>query len=658
MFHAFLSYSHRADAGLAALLQRALERLGTPWWRRAPVRVFRDDATLAPSAALWTSIEAGLARSESFVLLASPAAAVSPWVEREVRWWIEHRDRRRLYLVATGGEIAYDAAAQDFDWQRTTCLPPVLRGVFAAEPLWVDLRFAAALQPLTLRHTRLRSAALALAAAVRGMDKDVLESVDLREHRRSIMMAGAALALIATLGLATTAAVWTARSESANARTSQLRAESRRLAAEAFDELNAGGPGIEAAVLKAALAWRLAPTEEARSVLGRINGRTAAVARVLGRHTAGVHKVSLSPDGRVLATAGREGAVLRWDLATGRTVGGGLAGQGWPDRLVHSSDGTHLLLHSHERVEDREHARLALFRLIDGITLPLPDGWRGWLEGETGDRGTGSACSALSADGGLVAVGLDDRIAVIDVAEGRVARHRLPPRAHLAAIGFTPQHYLVLMIRNVHGYGAQAAHLTQPMREGHPLRLGPRHPRAGGDCRFASFGTDGRRLAGIGGAWQIDDRLVLSPSRLPAAAWALPELTGHHAPELDAAGRLVAIGIGGTAQVWNFDSGQRVFQAPRQNDHHGPPLTLSADGSRLAGLQDGTPVVWALDGKGQPQTLMVPDCGPSEVLAEHCLARLCDKLTTGTSPARWRELLGTGAEGLLAIAKQLRCGVG
>jgi hypothetical protein len=52
MFHAFLPYSHRADAELSVLLQRAIERLGTPWWQRAPVRVFRDDSTLVASAAL------------------------------------------------------------------------------------------------------------------------------------------------------------------------------------------------------------------------------------------------------------------------------------------------------------------------------------------------------------------------------------------------------------------------------------------------------------------------------------------------------------------------------------------------------------------------------------------------------------------------------
>lgn len=92
------------------------------------MRIFRDDATLVASAALWPAIEAGLQRAQHFVRLASPAAAASPWGDREISWWLARRSPARLLIAVTGGEIACDPRGQDVDWARTTCLPPSLRG--------------------------------------------------------------------------------------------------------------------------------------------------------------------------------------------------------------------------------------------------------------------------------------------------------------------------------------------------------------------------------------------------------------------------------------------------------------------------------------------------------------------------------------------------
>ena len=663
MFHAFLSYSHRADAALARLLHRALERLGTPWWRRASVRVFRDDATLAATPALWPSIEAGLAQSQSFVLLASPSSATSPWVEREVRWWLDHRPREQLFIVVTGGEISYESGIGDFDWVSTTCLPPALRGVFPSEPLWVDLRFAGEPRPLTLGLPQLRSAVLSLVAAVRGMSKDQLESEDLRSHQRSVAVAWGVTALIGLLGISTATSVLIARSESENARANRLQAESRRLASAALVDLARGAPGVEPAVLKAALAWRISPTQEAREALSQIDATTAAVARVLGRHTGGgVVKISLSPDGRVLATAGREGAVLRWDTTSGRQLSSAMGTAGWPDHLQHSRDGTHLLLKSHQRVGDKgsdeevELPRLALFRLADNVSVPLPENWLDWLAPSGGGLWGGSACATLSADGALVAVARDDRIAVIRVADGFTARHRMPPRLRVGGFAFRPDRRLVLLAVNVHGDGAHAAHLAEPLRGGSAFTVGPRNARAGGDCRFTGASADGRRLVTGGQVWQISENLALQ-SLLSARELQPRELTGHHAPEPDSAGRLVAVGRSGTGYVLDVDTGKIVFKTPKQRNSHGPSLALSSDGSRLAGLLDGTPVIWALDGSVGQVELKKPDCGESigSRSAEHCIARVCERLTANLDSQRWKELLGPAHHELLATARELRC---
>ncbi|NNF10471.1 MAG: toll/interleukin-1 receptor domain-containing protein [Acidimicrobiia bacterium] len=61
--------------------------------------------------------------SEWFVLLLSPEAAASEWVNREVSYWLEHRDPGRILPVVTSG----DHAGGD---RLTGCRPPTGRGRF------------------------------------------------------------------------------------------------------------------------------------------------------------------------------------------------------------------------------------------------------------------------------------------------------------------------------------------------------------------------------------------------------------------------------------------------------------------------------------------------------------------------------------------------
>jgi TIR domain-containing protein len=84
-YDAFLSYGHAADGRLAPALQAGLQSLAKPWYRRRALRVFRDKTSLSASPELWPAIEGALSQSDYFVLLASPEAAASRWVEQEVR---------------------------------------------------------------------------------------------------------------------------------------------------------------------------------------------------------------------------------------------------------------------------------------------------------------------------------------------------------------------------------------------------------------------------------------------------------------------------------------------------------------------------------------------------------------------------------------------
>ena len=139
-YDAFISYSHANDKAVAAALQAAVQRLGKPWYRRRALRIFRDDTSLSATPHLWPAIENALDRSRYLILIASPEAAASQWVAKEVEYWLERKSVDTLLIALTDGDLAWDSAAGDFGWRDDSPLPAVVRGRFASEPKWVDLR--------------------------------------------------------------------------------------------------------------------------------------------------------------------------------------------------------------------------------------------------------------------------------------------------------------------------------------------------------------------------------------------------------------------------------------------------------------------------------------------------------------------------------------
>src|SRR5262249_49567204 len=139
-YDAFISYSHAKDKHIATALQSAIQTLGKPWYQRRALRVFRDDASLSATPQLWPSIEQALSESRYLILLASPEAAASPWVARELLYWLDHKRVETLLIAMTDGELVWNDDANDFSWTEATPLPAVLAGRMATEPRWVDLR--------------------------------------------------------------------------------------------------------------------------------------------------------------------------------------------------------------------------------------------------------------------------------------------------------------------------------------------------------------------------------------------------------------------------------------------------------------------------------------------------------------------------------------
>jgi len=133
-YNGFISYSHAADGNLAPAVQSALHRFARPWYRLRSVSIFRDKTGLAATPSLWETIERALGDSEYFLLMGSPEAAASHWVQKEIDWWLTNRSPTNILILLTDGEIEWKSQANDFDWSRTTALPPNLRGRISQEP--------------------------------------------------------------------------------------------------------------------------------------------------------------------------------------------------------------------------------------------------------------------------------------------------------------------------------------------------------------------------------------------------------------------------------------------------------------------------------------------------------------------------------------------
>ncbi len=451
-FDAFISYSHAADDALAPAVQRGLQTLARPWNRRRALEIFRDQTGLAVSPGLWSSICAGLDESRHFVLLASPEAAASTWVNQEIVRWARSHSIDQLLPVLTAGEWVWDAGRGDFDWDRSNAVPPALGGMFVEEPLYLDLRWARTEAELDLRHSRFREAIAQLAAPMHGVSPEDLESSDVARYRRVVRLRRTVVAtlcvLLALVSVAGVLAVRNAREaqqQQREARAQQVLAEQQARRALSLQLLaQAKVVPIQRktlGLLLTAEAARLAPTE-AWGPLVTALADTAGLITVFdlpAKTTTGSPASAVDVEAKILASVPRKASIqpaieLR-SLATGRPVGPtdpvtGEVGQlrdsdfyGFElDQLMFSPDGALAAVYRCES------SLCATAGARTGSSATSRDSLGGIqvVNIETGDGkllpdSAGSAHLTFSHDGNLLAAsGADGAVRVWDLATGAI----------------------------------------------------------------------------------------------------------------------------------------------------------------------------------------------------------------------------------------------
>jgi WD40 repeat protein len=309
-YDAFVSYSHAADGRLAPALQRGLQRLAKPWFRLRALRVFRDESALSANPHLWASIRSALDDSEWFVLLASPDAVASEWVNRELTYWLAHKSADRVLVVLTDGTWEWDGGRLS-----GTAVPPVWRDACDDEPRHVDLCWAHDDNDVDLRNGRFRDAVAAVAAPIHGIAKDELESEDIRVHRRARRLARSAVVALAVLTVAALVFGVVAVIERGRAEHEVVVADSGRLAAEARRVVDGH---VDLALLLAVQARRLDDSVESRGALEATLLQSAQLERLIqiGSNSG----AGLSRDGRLLAVDRSDGTIEVLQLPAGNSV--------------------------------------------------------------------------------------------------------------------------------------------------------------------------------------------------------------------------------------------------------------------------------------------------------------------------------------------------
>jgi tetratricopeptide (TPR) repeat protein len=194
-YWAFISYSNK-DKSWARWLHRAIETYGiparlishpTPAGEPAPKRLqplFHDRVELPASSDLGTQIEDALRASRYLIVICSPHAAQSKWVNKEIETF-RHLDRpgRVLAVIVDGEPNTGD---------ERECFPTSLR---QAEPIAADARRSADGKV---------NAKLKLLAGMLGVGFDALKQRDTQRRIRRLQYA-IVLALVLALGFASLA---------------------------------------------------------------------------------------------------------------------------------------------------------------------------------------------------------------------------------------------------------------------------------------------------------------------------------------------------------------------------------------------------------------------------------------------------------------------
>jgi WD40 repeat protein len=586
-YSAFISYSHTADATLAGALQSALHRFAKPWYKLRALHIFRDQTNLSVNPALWSSIRDALDQSQFYILLASPEAAASPWVEKEAAYWVGRNGPSHILLVLTGGTLEWDKSSAAFKSEPTNALPPGLLRTFPEEPLFLDLRWVRdGGARLRMREPRFHEAVLQLASTLHNRPKDELDGADIRLQRETRRVAASVLMVLLLTGIFALRQTLWGRKVSVQNFAASLAASSATVLAESPDRAR------EAALL-AIESNRLHPSFEGTQALRAAVSLLPAAAQFYPPHDTDpderIRDLALSPDGASLAVARDDGSTQLIDLINRKPVGFFTPDEHPAARIDLPGD-------PRDAASDNDAAVSVAFNSTGAMLASAARNGVASVWSVSGGRELlrvvdGAPLSQVAfgpAANQVVIAGDDGHVRVFDVGRAaKVADFRCPDK--VVSVAVTPDGNLVAALSSdgsVSVFDVAHQKLLRKM--------------AGGETAFKlAVSNDGRRVAAACGdfafVWDIGTGRQLLKATHAASSETLTPQEWIVDAAISPDGKFLAYAARGdkSAHVWDIDNGRPVHELK-----HGSAVAavaFNADGSKLGtGSYDGTARVWEL----------------------------------------------------------------
>ncbi|WP_081930940.1 TIR domain-containing protein [Lysobacter antibioticus] len=334
-YDVFISYS-RKDIQFVARLERALEAYKPPSslpLERRRLRVFRDAQDLT-GPEYGVSIRDNLRRSKRLLVVCSPNARQSAFVDQEIEWFLETHENADVISLLLDGVPNNEADAVD-----PRCAFPAQLCKAHAIPLAADYRGfdVASNKP---PKAPFAGAWYTLLANIYGIDRNKLEERERlrqrRERRIAIAITGVVMASLAGAAVFS----WVQMKRAEEQRDVAVRGFARSLAMQSEDEREVNK---ERALLLAVEAARATHdvdgtlTDDAELALRRVLAEAGGTR--LGIDTRGL---SFSADGRWLARYDDDGKVTVWDLRASESKSRELTLPALPNDKASGSEGGRL----------------------------------------------------------------------------------------------------------------------------------------------------------------------------------------------------------------------------------------------------------------------------------------------------------------------------